>query len=58
MQYGKLKPCPYCGLTPVNAQKPYSSRDSWKVECAWCGRRMQGYSTEEEAIEAWNRRAN
>lgn len=56
----KLKPCPFCGEIPtvVHDTQGYESYDIQCVngECScmpvtWC------YPTQEEAIEAWNRRA-
>ncbi len=58
----ELKPCPFCGakesdehgLRLVN----FSRNNTWGVECYQC-EAMIGYTrynTQEEAIEAWNRR--
>lgn len=50
----KLKPCPFCGKLhhEVSDYKPV-----YRVECTFCGARTGNCSSEREAIEAWNRRA-
>lgn len=49
----KLKPCPFCGGMNLY----YTARMFYAVECADCGGKVVGaYRTEEEAVEAWNRR--
>lgn len=51
----KLKPCPFCGgeaqILIIKEQKFHS------VRCIKCRTLTDIYETEEEAIEAWNRRA-
>lgn len=58
----ELKPCPFCGKIPeIIISKNSNSKSFYRVEC----KRMSctvlastfAYSTENEAIEAWNRRA-
>ena len=64
-----LKPCPFCGCEIAVERKGRFPNDPFidqyklvgkhKDECVfeelnWMG----GYETEEEAIEAWNRRTN
>ena len=49
-----LKPCPFCGSKAILA-KPYTR--TWIV-CADCLAETSTYTTIEEAIEAWNRRAD
>ena len=61
----KLKPCPFCGyrervfVTVRLGQDGW--RDSYYVLCDYyeggCGASGGVYHTEEEAVEAWNRRA-
>lgn len=56
----KLKPCPFCGGEAAIR----NLHDEWWVECdmtrGWCEviPRTWSYDTKEEAIEAWNRRAD
>lgn len=62
----KLKSCPFCGrkkcvfVTVRIGQDGW--RDSYYVLCDYyeggCGAASGIYHTEEEAVEAWNRRAN
>lgn len=47
----KLKPCPFCG----GAAHVVGFSAKW-VFCNSCGAEAQCFDTEEEAIEAWNRR--
>lgn len=54
----ELKPCPFCG---GEATLSYNTAYGF---CPWCDNTdcilndlTHGYETEEEAIEAWNRRA-
>ena len=56
----ELKPCPFCGSTGKMHEK---GLNTWVVECSnnqCMASYMIGwdYDTEEEAAEAWNRRAN
>lgn len=61
-----LEPCPHCGndgsgpiehALQICHSENYPRADSWSVQCDKCSATM-GYSdSEEEAIEAWNRRA-
>ena len=69
----ELKPCPFCGgeakLADNEFGEPvfdnnlaqvdfmYSAPDAFWVECKDCFAMSGSYNTEEEAIEAWNRRA-
>lgn len=49
----ELKPCPFCGGMNLY----YAEGMFYAVECADCGGKVVGaYRTEEEAVEAWNRR--
>ena len=54
----ELKPCPFCG----NKANTYSnSRGFWGVDCesneCITHTMVVDYNTEEDAVEAWNRRA-
>ena len=55
-----LKPCPFCGsearltYSTNNPRQPYVTCDTPK--CPGCNPYQWHYHTEEEAIEAWNRR--
>jgi Lar family restriction alleviation protein len=50
----ELKPCPFC--SSQNAA-PYSVKSCHSVLCTACGGEGPEADSEEEAIEAWNRRA-
>lgn len=58
-----LKPCPFCG---GEARTGYAINDynRWGVECTKCGAVVEVatwlgvFDIEENAIKAWNRRAN
>lgn len=58
----ELKPCPFCGsearltYSTDNHRQPYVTCDTPK--CPSCNPYQWHYHTEEEAIEAWNRRAD
>ena len=49
-----LKPCPFCG----GKAKSKGYQIGFRVMCPECGGRAKLFSTAEEAIEAWNRRAD
>jgi Lar family restriction alleviation protein len=58
-----LAPCPFCGATGDDLMlfcDPREERDnsgpSRRVQCAGCNVEAPFYSTQAEAIEAWNRR--
>ena len=55
----KLKPCPFCGgKARVQGHEFIGYGDTFGVVCLNCGAETrQFYVTENEAIEAWNRRA-
>lgn len=53
----KLKPCPFCGCEAMT-WKAFSTND-WRVFCTnsqSCGAMIRGGNTEQEIIEAWNKR--
>lgn len=49
----ELKPCPFCGNVHLSVLD-YESRH--RVECPFCGTRTGNYNSEQDAIDAWNRR--
>ena len=49
----KLKPCPFCG---GEASTYVAYDDGYYVCCDECGCGLPVYNTEEEAVEAWNKR--
>ena len=49
----ELKPCPFCG-GEVGISQIYDW--SFRVYCSNCDIEIDGFSTEEEAIDEWNRR--
>ena len=49
----KIKRCPFCG---GDGKVWIYDYDGWIIGCENCGTRTEIYDTEEEAIEAWNRR--
>lgn len=53
----KLKACPFCGADArVGCEKYYNPRVSRRIICTQCYSSSGWYDTEEEAIEAWNKR--
>ena len=57
----ELKSCPFCGTMPV-IRHIGANLGTWYIECIYdgcsCTPETWCYGTKEEAIEAWNRRAN
>lgn len=57
----ELKPCPFCGSNDVgcwmSSQKFPNGKNPHWVYCDNCEAETGKYCSEEEAIEAWNRRA-
>ena len=55
----ELKPCPFCGGKPfVSARLPYfGETPTVAVVCGDCNAASKHKIKEEEAIKAWNRRA-
>ena len=56
----KLKPCPFCGGEGcIQEHKFYGYPSTFGVVCLdCCCETRQFYMTLEEAVEAWNRRAD
>ena len=60
----ELKPCPFCAESSVHIEKHVAYTPTgylYLVRCSnipFCGIRQTGFFTEEEAVEAWNRRAD
>ena len=54
----ELKNCPFCGCSDVSVYTEGTDTDNyyWVVECDGCGCTLEGFKTEEEAREDWNRR--
>ena len=51
----ELKPCPFCGGKGNIFFHPYDGY--WCAECAICPCKIKSFFlTEEDAIEAWNKR--
>ena len=51
-----MKDCPFCGSDDVDPRESMRETFHW-VLCERCGARTGEFHSEEEAIEAWNRRA-
>ena len=51
----KLKPCPFCG---GEARIFYIYPYRWMVQCIVCGSGTLHLSSQDTAINAWNRRAD
>jgi len=49
----ELKPCPFFGSSFIDL-----NRGGWWVWCGECGAEGSVKETREEALAAWNRRAN
>ena len=64
----KLKPCPFCGSDMIQkiskttfrmgekTQRLYGS-EQWYIICSYCDTRTGYYISEQDAENAWNRRA-
>ena len=50
----KLKPCPFCGKTPVGVV----DQKFWRVVCQACGAKCGAYLSQSAAESAWNRRTS
>lgn len=53
----ELKPCPFCGSSNVEACFADEYGDIFTVICCACGSCGAVKITEQEAIEAWNKRS-
>ena len=54
----ELKPCPFCGSTVIWNLEVGRNTDMWFVQCQDCFATFPHFDSEEEAIEAWNRRVD
>ncbi len=56
----KLKPCPFCGgeaeIQCFECLFESFEGRRYAVECKFCSCSLELFETEEEAVEAWNRR--
>ena len=52
----ELKPCPFCGSTNIDITE-YAAVMVF-VQCDDCGATFPHFDGKEEAVSAWNRRAN
>ena len=50
----KAKPCPFCGSNELEIAM--ESNLLWAITCQECEGRSGLYNTQQEALEAWNRR--
>lgn len=54
----KLEQCPFCnGKAKVGYEKYWQPRVSRRIICTKCYASSGWYDTEEQAAEAWNKRA-
>lgn len=57
----KLLPCPFCGgeadLEHYTVGTWDDPEDRYEVDCTRCNASIESQSTEAEAVEAWNKRA-
>lgn len=53
----KLKPCPFCGETPLLENTGINEKwSSWALNCIGCCASVGSFVKKEEVIEAWNKR--
>ena len=60
----KLKPCPFCGSKWTQVRwigftdgKPHAYESGYRGECTDCGAITKAFYDIDEAVQAWNRRA-
>jgi Lar family restriction alleviation protein len=56
----ELKPCPFDSSVSLNVETEYIQFMGWRccVVCLYCGTRGPLMTTDQEAIETWNRRTD
>lgn len=54
----ELKPCPFCGADARIVSAGFESRYIRCSNIKDCGCKFEWFDTEEEAVNAWNRRAD
>lgn len=54
----ELKPCPFCGNIPELTVDNICDELNYQVSCTHCFARTYLETSEEEAVEQWNRRAD
>lgn len=55
----KLTPCPFCNgkvNVKMNGLIEFDKTQVWRVQCKRCGANSGDYYTEEDAVNAWERR--
>lgn len=52
-----LKPCPFCGSRKIEINRIDGTREYY-LTCEECGIEQPLYPTADEAVGAWNRRAD
>ena len=53
----KLKPCPFCGGKAYKKRNwDFDGNDIYGIHCENCNAQTEYRCSEQEAIEAWNRR--
>ena len=54
----ELKPCPFCGSTNIDCADAGHKTDVWFIQCDDCGATFPHFDSEQEAKDAWDKRAN
>lgn len=56
----QLKPCPFCGAdedSGLHIETIWDDKEKFRIMCENCRAEIGDFKTIEEAVEAWNRRA-